>query len=95
MDPVFPIGNCGVAGIYIMPYLNNGEQPTANDVIRHLDHAIQVAGEDHVSIGTDGSISPQVINDEFRKNFAENVRARRKAGIAAPGESENRLSLCE
>jgi membrane dipeptidase len=79
----------GLTGIYIMPYLNNGHQPTANDVIRHLDHAIKVAGEDHVSIGTDGGISPQVVDDAFRKSFAENVRARKQAGIAAPGETED------
>jgi membrane dipeptidase len=79
----------GVSGIYIMPYLNNGHQPTAENVIAHLEHAISVAGEDHVSIGTDGGVSPEVIDDAFRKNFAENVRARREAGIAAPGETED------
>ena len=78
----------GVSGIYVMPYLNNGRQPTAENVIAHLEHAIKVAGEDHVSIGTDGGISPEVFDDAFRKNFADNVRARREAGIAAPGETE-------
>jgi membrane dipeptidase len=79
----------GVSGIYIMPYLNNGHQPTAENVIAHLEHAINIAGEDHVSIGTDGGVSPEVIDDAFRKQFAENVRARREAGIAAPGETED------
>lgn len=79
----------GVSGIYIMPYLNNGHQPTAENVIAHLEHAINVAGEEHVSIGTDGGVSPEVINDSFRKRFAENVRERREAGIAAPGETED------
>ena len=79
----------GVSGIYIMPYLNNGHQPTAENVIAHLEHAVSVAGEDHVSIGTDGGVSPEVIDDAFRKRFAENVRARRDAGIAAPGETED------
>lgn len=78
----------GVSGIYVMPYLSNGRQPTAENVIAHLENAIKVAGEDHVSIGTDGGISPEVIDDAFRKNFADNVRARREAGIAAPGETE-------
>jgi membrane dipeptidase len=55
----------------------------------HLEHAINIAGEDHVSIGTDGGISPEVVDDAFRKKFAENVRARREAGIAAPGETED------
>jgi len=79
----------GVSGIYIMPYLNNGHQPTAENVMAHLEHAINIAGEDHVSIGTDGGVSPEVIDEAFRKQFAENVRARREAGIAAPGETED------
>ena len=79
----------GVSGIYIMPYLNNGHQPTAEHVIAHLEHAVKVAGEDHVSIGTDGGVSPEVVDDEYRKKFAENTRARREAGIAAPWETED------
>ncbi len=78
----------GVAGIYFMPFLSDGKQPTAADIIRHLEHMIKVAGEDHVSIGTDGSVSAEVVNQEFKDNFAGFVRRRREAGIAAPGESE-------
>jgi membrane dipeptidase len=78
----------GVAGIYFMPYLRVGYQPTAADVIRHLEHAVDVAGEDHVSIGSDGGISPEVVDDAFRKRFAEITRSRVEAGIAAPGETE-------
>ena len=78
----------GVAGIYFMPYLRVGYQPTAEDVIRHLEHAVNVAGEDHVSIGSDGGISPEVVDDAFRERFAEITRARVEAGIAAPGETE-------
>lgn len=78
----------GVAGIYIMPFLSDGRQPTAADVIRHLEHMIDVAGEDHVSIGTDGGVSAEVVDDEFRKIFAGFVRDRRAAGISAPGETE-------
>jgi membrane dipeptidase len=76
----------GVAGIYFMPYLVVGKQPTAEFVIRHLEHAIKVAGEDHVSIGTDGGVSAEVADDAFRKHFAESTQARIAAGIAAPGE---------
>jgi membrane dipeptidase len=78
----------GVSGIYFMPYLCEGRQPTAADVIRHMEHAIKVAGEDHVSIGTDGGISAEVVDDRFKEQFAASVRARRDAGIAAPGETE-------
>ncbi len=78
----------GVAGIYFMPYLRVGFQPTAADVIRHLEHAVNVAGEDHVAIGSDGGISAEVVDEAFKKNFAEITRARAEAGIAAPGETE-------
>jgi membrane dipeptidase len=78
----------GVAGIYIMPFLCEGRQPTAADVIRHLEHMIDVAGEDHVSIGTDGGLSAEVVDDEFKEVFAGFVRRRREAGIGAPGETE-------
>ena len=78
----------GVCGIYFMPYLSGGRQPTAADVIRHLEHMIDVAGEDHVSIGTDGTISPAVLDQAHKDAFARNVRERRAAGIGAADENE-------
>lgn len=78
----------GVTGIYVMPYLAAGRQPTAADVIRHLEHAIDVAGEEHVSIGTDGTVSPTELTAGFIESFREKTRWRREAGIAAPGETE-------
>lgn len=79
----------GVSGVFVMPYLTGGKQPTAADVIRHIEHMINVAGEDHVSIGTDGTISPAVIDQKYKDAFAENTRERRESGIAAPGETED------
>ena len=78
----------GVSGIYFMPFLSEGRQPTAADIVRHLEHMIDVAGEEHVSIGTDGGVSAEIVDDEFREIFKENVRRRREAGISAPGETE-------
>jgi membrane dipeptidase len=69
--------------------LSEGKQPTAADIVRHVEHMVQVAGEDHVSIGTDGTISPTVVNDKFKEGFAKNTRERREAGIAAPWELED------
>ncbi len=44
----------GVIGIYqINPYLGPRERNTLEDYLRHLDHAIKVAGVDHVGIGSD------------------------------------------
>ena len=78
----------GVSGIYIMPYLARGVQPTAADVIAHLEHAIDVAGEDHVSIGTDGTISPTDLTEEYKEQFRTITRERQERGIAAPFETE-------
>jgi len=46
----------GVAGIIFWPYLRVDTQPMAIDVIRHIEHAINICGEDHVGIGTDGFV---------------------------------------
>jgi membrane dipeptidase len=81
-------GKGGVSGIYFMPFLSEGRQPAAADVVRHLEHMLQVAGEDHVSIGTDGGISAEVLTPEFKERHAGFVRERREAGISAPGETE-------
>jgi len=78
----------GVTGIFVMPYLARGQQPTAEDVLLHLEHAIKVAGEDHVSLGTDGSISPTTLTPEYIENFSKMTRKRAEMGIAAPYETE-------
>lgn len=76
----------GVAGIYLMPFLRKKGQPTAEDLIAHIEHAIKVCGEDHVGIGSDGTISPIDFNDEFKRKHAEDIADRRARGISAPGE---------
>ncbi len=76
----------GVAGIYLMPFLRREGQPTADDLVAHLEHAIAVCGEDHVGIGTDGTISPVRFDDAFRRKHAEDVAQRKARGISAPGE---------
>jgi len=78
----------GVSGIYFMPYLSEGRQPTAADIVRHVEHMVQVAGEDHVSIGTDGNLSPTVVDQKYKDAFAKNTRERRESGIGAPWETE-------
>jgi membrane dipeptidase len=76
----------GVAGMYLMPFLRSAGQPTAEDLLRHIEHALKVCGEDHVGIGTDGGISPVKFDAEYRKKFAAEVAERRARGISAPGE---------
>jgi membrane dipeptidase len=46
----------------------------AADVIRHIEYAINVCGEDHVGIGTDGSASPVDRTPEFEKSNREMIK---------------------
>ena len=73
-------------GIYLMPFLRSQGQPMADDLIRHIEHAVDVCGEDHVGIGTDGATSSIVVTPEYKKAFADMIKERRKQGISAPGE---------
>lgn len=79
----------GVVGIYLMPFLRTQGQPTAEDLVAHIEHALQVCGEDHVGIGSDGTISPIDFNDAFKRKHAADVADRRSRGISAPGEDAN------
>jgi membrane dipeptidase len=83
----------GYVGIFLMPFLRTQGQPMADDVIRHLEHAVDVCGDDHVGIGTDGTISPVELTPEFKKKFAEDVNERHKLGISAPGEDASVYSF--
>lgn len=76
----------GVIGIYMMPFLTMGAAPTSADLVRHIEHAINVGGEDHVGIGSDLSTTPHVVDAEYMRIHRTFVEGRLKAGIAAPGE---------
>jgi membrane dipeptidase len=81
----------GVVGIYLMPFLSGGPGPLSqDDLLRHLHHALQVCGEDHVGIGSDQGITPIDDTPEYRKRLREEVEDRRRAGVSAPGESPDR-----
>jgi membrane dipeptidase len=81
----------GFVGIYFMPFLHPAGQARADDVVRHLEHALNVCGEDHVGIGTDGSVTPIDDLERYREQLIQEIAARRKAGISAPGEGPNTL----
>jgi membrane dipeptidase len=77
----------GVVGIYDMPYLAaSPKQPTVEDYMAHMEHALQVAGEDHVGIGSDVSIQPVDTSPKGLAEFKEVQEQRQKAGLAAPEE---------
>lgn len=83
----------GVAGIYFMPFLRKAGQPTAEDLLRHLDHAVKVCGEDHVGLGTDGGVSGEKLDAAAAKAQREFYERRAKEGIAAPGEAADVFNL--
>ncbi|TLZ22301.1 MAG: Zn-dependent dipeptidase, partial [Gammaproteobacteria bacterium] len=77
----------GVVGIYDLPYLTaSPRQPTLDDYMAHLQHALAVAGEDHVGIGSDVGIDPFDTSPKGMGEFARQVEERRAAGLSAPEE---------
>ncbi|HEY0192239.1 MAG TPA: membrane dipeptidase [Kofleriaceae bacterium] len=48
----------GVAGMIFWPYLRTDRQPLAIDLIRHIEHAVNICGEDHVGLGSDTGVAP-------------------------------------
>jgi membrane dipeptidase len=76
----------GFVGIYLMPFLNPSGHAAAADVVAHIEHALDVCGEDHVGIGTDGGTTPiddlQSYAETLRKEHEERVAK----GVSAPGE---------
>ena len=79
----------GVAGVIFWPYLRTDTQPMAIDVIRHLEHMIDVCGEDHVGIGTDGQVAPTERTAEFEKENREMIKGMTEDGIFAKGRPED------
>ena len=59
----------------------------ASDLIAHLEHAIDVCGEDHVGLGTDGGITSHDDMTAYRRQLEDEIAQRRALGIGAPGET--------
>lgn len=85
----------GVFGVYLMPFLRPKGQAQAEDLLRHLDHAVNVCGEEHVGIGTDNPMLGYTIDDAARKQQREFFEQRSRLGIAAPGEAPDVFNLVE
>ena len=81
----------GVIGIYLMPFLSPGRAATADDVVAHIEHAVDVCGEEHVGIGSDLSITPIDGSDEYWNAHRTFVARRIERGIAAPNEDPDIL----
>ncbi|MBL8553548.1 MAG: membrane dipeptidase [Phenylobacterium sp.] len=76
----------GFVGIYFMPFLNLSGHARAVDVVAHIEHALNVCGEDHVGIGTDGGTTPIDDLDKYAEALRKEHEDRKAKGIAAPGE---------
>ena len=83
----------GVVGVYFMSYLASDMHTSGSMLLDHIDHVARVAGEDHVAIGTDGGVLPNVIDDKAREYARKDYEQRNAAGIAAPGEGPDVFPL--
>lgn len=75
----------GVAGMIFWPYLRTDTQPTSADLIRHIEHAINVAGEDHVGVGSDMSVAAVERGPNFEQQNREMIADMVRQGIFAKG----------
>ncbi|QKR99603.1 peptidase M19 [Sphingomonas sp. CL5.1] len=79
----------GFIGIYFMPFLNPSGHATAADVVAHIEHAVNVCGEDHVGIGTDGGTTPVDDLTAYAAALRAEHADRVAKGVAAPGEGDD------
>ncbi|HEV2595644.1 MAG TPA: membrane dipeptidase [Sphingomicrobium sp.] len=83
----------GVVGVYFMPYLARDMHASGAMLLEHLDHVARIAGEDHVSIGTDGGVLPVAIDAAAIEHARADYAQRHAAGISAPGEGPDVFPL--
>jgi membrane dipeptidase len=77
----------GTVGIYDLPYLAaSRKQPTLDDYMAHMIHALNVCGEDHVGIGSDSGLEPFDASPAAMAEFHADEAHRQKIGVAAPEE---------
>jgi membrane dipeptidase len=77
----------GFVGIYFMPFLKSDSHPHAEDVVAHIDHAVNVCGEDAVGIGTDGDVTGIDDMNVYRDFIGKQIADRAKQGLGATGET--------
>lgn len=76
----------GVIGVYMLPFLTEDtRQPMLADYMRHMAHALDICGEDHVGIGTD--VPFFAVDDNTLKAMQKDSAERQASGVAAPGEN--------
>ena len=64
----------GLIGIYqINPFLGPKDRNNLDDYLNHIDHAVKVAGVDHVAVGSDREHRTIPDTDEERKKLEEEL----------------------
>lgn len=77
----------GVIGIYELSFLADGShQQTLEDYLTHMVHALNVAGEDHVAVGSDADPLRFDTSNESMKSWYADIARRKQIGVSAPGE---------
>ncbi len=73
----------GYVGIFNMSvWLTTRQVPTIDDMIDHIDHAVKVAGIDHVGFGSDKNLDPKDL-DKYLAGFREYYeRTKGRPGLA-------------
>ena len=70
-----------------MPYLAaSPKQPTVDDYMAHMEHALKVVGEEYVGVGSDVGMDPFDTSPKGMAEFNAVEEERQKSGLAAPEE---------
>jgi membrane dipeptidase len=81
----------GFVGVYFMPFLNLSGHARAVDVVAHIEHALNVCGEDHVGIGTDGGTTPIDDLDTTPRRSGRSTRTARPRGSPRRASGPTRI----
>jgi len=77
----------GVVGIYELSFISAGPaQQSLAEYLAHVEHALEICGEDHVGIGSDALLMPFETTPENLALWDKDIAARKAAGIGAPEE---------
>jgi membrane dipeptidase len=77
----------GYVGIFFIMYLRPYSVYDSSAVVAHIEHALNICGEDHVGIGSDcGTLGPNQDRAERDRFWAELVARRVADGSAAEGD---------
>lgn len=83
----------GLFGLYFMPFLAPDSKANSDHLVAHIEHTINVCGEDHVSIGTDGGYTGIDDMKKVQQSTDEMTQHRLDNGAAAAGEKLGNLNF--